>query len=260
MNKSPKLRLENFVAVFVLFFGLILSALVEIMFGLNLSTETRNKIATFWLIAGMVCQLLYARSVSKKAHQKSKNTPANFPSHPTMKALLQTVSKYSIKVKAWSSIWTSISPYCLFLEDDTLANAAGGKYTGFKIFCTKRDHPGKLFERQARQQLIPGKMIPAGFYLVARCRWLWSADEKEIIGVVLHTDVELSGGNTYGTEYDNLRRFEQQNRPEDVAWATEKINWLWEQTFQGKVKPVITLAEKARVLSWDEYIDIGDYM
>ena len=169
-----------------------------------------------------------------------------------MKALLQLVSQYSIRVEA--------APNALFLEDDRYIGVAGGKYAGFLLFCTEHDHPGRLSERQDKQHLLPGKKIPPGCYFVGECRWLWSKDDKDIIGVTLRTDVEVGGGNRYGNEYDDLRRLEQQNRPEDVVWAKQKIDWLWEQTFHGKIQPEIILAEKFRVHSWEDYIDHGDYM
>jgi len=173
------------------------------------------------------------------------------PSHPTIKALLQVVSTYSITA--------GNHPNAVFLEDDTYAKVARGKYTGFMVFCNEQDHPSKLSERQKQPQVIPGKEIPTGFFYVGRCRWLWSTEN--LIGVILHTDVEIGREKSrYGTQAENTLWLEQQNRSEDIAWATKKINWLWEQTFPEKVKPVITLDEKTRVMNWDDYIDIGDYM
>src|ERR1041384_4875273 len=133
MNKGPNLKLENFIAVFVIFFGLILSVSIETMFGLSLSIETKNGIVVFWMAFGIFCHLFYAKNAERTTRQKYQTTrSANYPSHPTMKSLLQVISRYSIKTHA--------SPYGLFLEDDTLANAAGGKHTGFWIFCTKHDY------------------------------------------------------------------------------------------------------------------------
>ena len=56
--------------------------------------------------------------------------------------------------------------------------------------------------------------------------------------------------------FSEIERLKHQNRPEDVAWAKGKTEWLWNQ-LREEHPPLQVYLQSPKI---DEYIDHGDYM
>jgi hypothetical protein len=136
--------------------------------------------------------------------------------------------------------------------------------SGFLIFCKPNDPPAQVVERQGGEFLVKLEMPPTarkGILYVGRCRWLWSTDNQDLIGVSLHTDVNPAQYHTYSSnQRQRLTRLNQQNRPDDVAWAVSQIRWLWRVAIHRFSSPKIYLITPIPVKSDDDYIDMGDFM
>ncbi|MCL4296766.1 MAG: hypothetical protein KJ077_13600 [Anaerolineae bacterium] len=131
---------------------------------------------------------------------------------------------------------------------------------GFSLFCTFKDLPAKYAKRRRAFSFGGREYQKLDRLIVGHCHWLLSENQQDLIGVTLRTDIEPSEGIGYGDKKAQLRRLEVQNRPEDISWATEKIEWLWYKALPSEPLPQIMLAEKIKLLDWDEYVDHGDYL
>ena len=100
---------------------------------------------------------------------------------------------------------------------------------GFQIWCTPEDNPGGLWTQ--------AKMIAGGFTkscaFLASVGWIWDEDRPAIVGIALTTvgyallDAGLADRKT------------MINRPDDVTWAKQKIEWLWQASrATGKMPPI----------------------
>lgn len=70
---------------------------------------------------------------------------------------------------------------------------------------------------------------------VASAYWQWSEGEQPtVIGILLSTDAyDLQRAGL-------LKKGEIHNRPEDLAWAEEKLTWLWQASrAEGPMPPVV---------------------
>jgi len=131
---------------------------------------------------------------------------------------------------------------------------------GFSIYCTHQDPPAEYSPRKVAFSQGGYLYRRLGRIFVAHCRWIQRHDPQDIIGVKLRTDVTPIIAEGYGDEKAQRRRLEVQNRPEDTGWATQKIEWLWRKALPSEPLPEIVLDEKIGLGSWDEYVDIGDYL
>lgn len=71
--------------------------------------------------------------------------------------------------------------------------------------------------------------------LVASAHWQWSEGEQPtVIGIGLTTDA-------YALQDARLLKGRQiHNRPEDLAWAEQKLAWLWQASrAEGPIPPVV---------------------
>ena len=71
--------------------------------------------------------------------------------------------------------------------------------------------------------------------LVASSYWQWSEGaQPTVTGIVLSTDAyELQ-------DVGLLNGRQIHNRPEDLAWAEEKLTWLWQASrAEGPMPPVV---------------------
>lgn len=87
---------------------------------------------------------------------------------------------------------------------------------GFQIWCTPEDHPEGW-------QNIP---MDAGAFskpceYVASVQWGW--ESETITHLLLSTDAFA------WSEFQDRSQYTGHNRPEDLAWAKEKIRWLFVQ-------------------------------
>lgn len=102
---------------------------------------------------------------------------------------------------------------------------------GFQIWCTPEDHPGGLWSKIKMD--ATGYSKPCEF--VALVRWQWSEEEPPtVVGILLKTVAYVLHEEklvTLDTSY---------NRPSDVAWAQQKLAWLWQaSTAPDPMPPII---------------------
>ena len=125
-----------------------------------------------------------------------------YTEHQRMKPVLEKAGKFDIA--------TNPVPEAIF-EDGS---------AGFQIWCTPDDHP-------AGWEGIP---MDAGAFskpceYVASVHWGWEGEEDEptITHLLLSTDAYAL------SDFHGQGRYHYHNRPEDLAWAKEKIRWLFQQ-------------------------------
>jgi hypothetical protein len=97
--------------------------------------------------------------------------------------------------------------------------------------------PRKGAIAETRMPRLPGA-------LVASAHWQWSEGEQPAaIGIRLSTDA-------YALQDARLLKGRQiHNRPEDLAWAEQKLAWLWQASrAAGPMPPVGESAEGDRLL------------
>ena len=100
---------------------------------------------------------------------------------------------------------------------------------GFQIWCTPEDNPGGLWKKVRMDAGAFAK--PCEF--LATVGWCWDEERPAIVGLELTTVA-------YALQEARLvNRQTMTNRPEDVAWAKEKIEWLWQASrATGKMPPI----------------------
>jgi len=106
---------------------------------------------------------------------------------------------------------------------------------GFQIWCTPEDNPGELW---SKVEMIAGAFSKPCEY-VASIHWEWSeGNDPVIIGLALSTEA-------YALRDARLvKAGEIHNRPEDIAWAKGKIEWLWQASTVGGTMPPVVVDEK----------------
>ena len=88
---------------------------------------------------------------------------------------------------------------------------------GFQIWCTPDDHP----EGWDDVPMTQGAFSKPCSYAASVC---WGWEGERITHLFLSTDAyDLSDHHKPG-------RYEYHNRPGDIAWAKEKIDWLFRQS------------------------------
>ena len=125
--------------------------------------------------------------------------------------------------------------YDIAENPDPLALFDAGS-AGFQIWATPDDHPQGGDWREGEARMDKGAFGKPCFY-VASVGWRWHEDETgpHIVGLQLSTDAgDLTRGQAVRGRAASYR-----NRPPDVAWATEKIKWLFAQA--GIECPPITV-------------------
>jgi hypothetical protein len=111
---------------------------------------------------------------------------------------------------------------------------------GFQIWCTPEDHP----DDPEGWNLILNKLItgaftkPCGF--VASVCWKW--EDEQIVGLTLETSAYALKDHLpekFTSHNQPLNdRISIRNRPEDIAWATSKIKWLFAQSGPWLCPPI----------------------
>ncbi|HEY3228186.1 MAG TPA: hypothetical protein VGJ87_03140 [Roseiflexaceae bacterium] len=132
------------------------------------------------------------------------------------KAILEAVDRYHIR--------TNPAPEAVF-------SFAIGTLT---IWCTTEDNPGGLWQQARMHQ---GQLTKPASGL-AYCSLLRREHEENLAGVSLQT-------NAY--DLVNARLIpdaEKENRPEDIAWAKRKLEWLWQQALPGEPMPKIVIESR----------------
>ena len=103
------------------------------------------------------------------------------------------------------------------------------------IRCVSTDHPGGLWDQ------YPWRMDPAKHLTkkdaegLSTSMLLYSEAAQDIIGFTLQTKARSLSSRGL------LPRDAIENRPDDVAWATRKLIWLWAQACPGEPPPHIKL-------------------
>ncbi len=122
--------------------------------------------------------------------------------------------------------------------------ATPGLVIWHSIWCTPEDNPGgELYARlnatgglwdrlrQVQHLTVDKKLLSH----LATCYWVWSHEQQDIALVQVNT-------KAYGLIDDGIiRAYQAQNRAEDVAWAKQKIAWLWQQAGIADPLPEIVL-------------------
>jgi hypothetical protein len=65
--------------------------------------------------------------------------------------------------------------------------------------------------------------------------WIYSESTQDIIGFSLQTHASSLAARGL------IPHNQIENRPEDIAWATQKLVWLWAQAFPTEPPPHIEL-------------------
>lgn len=104
---------------------------------------------------------------------------------------------------------------------------------GFEIWCTPEDHPAGW----DNVEMIAGPYAqPCAYVGIATWKWL----DNQIVGVELETDAyDLNTRDSTGKHAKPMRLYH--NRPDDLAWASKKITWLFQEA--GLPAPDISLEE-----------------
>ena len=103
------------------------------------------------------------------------------------------------------------------------------------IWCVSTDHPGGLWDQ------YPWRMDPSSHLTkkdaepLSDSMFIYSEAAQDIIGFSLQTKARSLSSRGL------LPRDAIENRPDDVAWATRKLVWLWEQACPGEPPPHIQL-------------------
>ena len=101
-------------------------------------------------------------------------------------------------------------------NSDPLAVFEAGS-AGFQVWCIPEDYPGGLWEQVAERMIAGAFSKPCAY--VGSCYWHW--EDEQITGLVISTDAYLLRDPRLVTGK------ELHNRPEDIHWLKQKIEWLW---------------------------------
>lgn len=92
--------------------------------------------------------------------------------------------------------------------------------SGFQIWCTPDDHPKG--EEWDRVDWSAGAFSKPCCY-VGAVFWGWQGE------TITHLELETDTFDLVDDGFALRRTDERKNRPEDIAWATKKIKWLFRQ-------------------------------
>ena len=116
-------------------------------------------------------------------------------------------------------------------EDPSPAGIFSFDVSVLRIWCHAADHPGGQWSRYQWFASPLSQLMKPGARVVAKSMLLFSEADHEIVGFTLHTDASTLANQ------DLIASSEVENRPEDVAWATQKLVWLWAQAFPDATTP-----------------------
>ena len=109
-----------------------------------------------------------------------------------------------------------------------------GSPGGLQIWCTPEDNPGGVWKEIT---MVKGDFAkPCAF--VGGVLWQCSqGKDATVIHLVLTTIA-------YALCEENLVKLESiHNRPEDVAWARQKLTWLWQASVASEEMPPIVVRD-----------------
>jgi hypothetical protein len=136
---------------------------------------------------------------------------------PRQEHLLVIIDQYSIS--------TNHAPEAIFsFQISTLS-----------IWCTPTDHPNGVWNQYRWIHKPMSHLTKKSAIALAHSMLLYSESAQDIIGFTLQTHASSLAGRGL------IPRTEIENRPEDVAWATQKLVWLWAQAFPTEPPPYIEL-------------------
>jgi hypothetical protein len=108
-------------------------------------------------------------------------------------------------------------------------------FSTLMIWCMTTDNPGGLWERFPWRRDSLSRLTKQDAVGLAQAMLIYSESAQDIIGFSLQTRASRLAARGL------LPRKEIENRPEDVAWATQKLVWLWAQAFPTEPPPYIEL-------------------
>jgi hypothetical protein len=153
----------------------------------------------------------------------SAQEPHDTPAWRKTAALMLATKRYDIS--------TNAAPEALF-------TTGLGSMPWVCIYCTPDDNPGGLWDQltwhhsELSQLTKPGKGL-------ADCFILWRPDHQDVLALALQTEAHsLKNAGL-------VDRSAMENRAEDIAWATKKLEWLWHQAVPDEPLPRIILKWRA---------------
>ena len=143
--------------------------------------------------------------------------PLHTGTSPRQEQLLAVIDHYDIG--------TNSAPDALFSFD----------VSTLTIRCVPTDHPGGLWDQYPWRMDMMNKLTKKDAEPLSDSMFIYSEAVQDIIGFSLRTEaLALSDKGL-------IPRAAVENRPDDVAWATRKLVWLWEQACPGEPPPHIQL-------------------
>ena len=118
-----------------------------------------------------------------------------------------------------------------------------------RIWCVPTDHPGGIWDQYPWFDDDMSHLTKKAAKGLAHGMLIYSEAAQDIIGFTLQTHARSL--RTKGL----IAKAEIENRPDDVAWATRKLVWLWAQAFPTEPPPFIRL-EWDRDQPKEDYSDI----
>jgi hypothetical protein len=120
-------------------------------------------------------------------------------------------------------------------EDATSDGIFSFDVSVLRIWCYAADHPGGPWSQYRWYASPLSQLTKPGARVVAKSMLLFSEAAQDIIGFTLQTDASTLA------DQDLIAATDVENRAEDVAWATQKLVWLWAQAFPTEPPPSIKL-------------------
>ena len=115
---------------------------------------------------------------------------------------------------------------------------------GFNIWCTPNDNPGGDWQKIVEH--MNSGIFTKACEFVATVYAEWDDEVENIVAMSLSTDAYALADHLPRIYINSSRPranlLSIHNRPEDIAWAKEKINWLFQQA--GVPCPYIVVEEE----------------
>ena len=122
------------------------------------------------------------------------------------------------------------------IKDDTTSDGIFSFHVSvLRIWCHVADHPGGPWSQYRWYASPLSQLTKPDAWVVAKSMLLFSEAAQDIIGFTLHTDASTLA------DQDLIATTDVENRAEDIAWATQKLVWLWAQAFHDEPPPSIKL-------------------
>ncbi len=103
------------------------------------------------------------------------------------------------------------------------------------IWCVPTDHPGGLWDTYPWFHDPMSQLTKKEAESLSDSRLIYSEAAQDIIGFTLQTQAFSLASRQL------IPRAAIENRPDDIAWATRKLVWLWAQAFPDEPPPYIEL-------------------